>query len=126
VNLSVYLAAPFELRPDAIRLMHWLEARGVTVTSTWLRQDDEVSDMHARQDLADVDRADVLVALNPPEWSRAGTGGRHVEFGYAVAKGKRIVLCGSRSNMFHHLSDVVRVTSEEALLDELTLAERLR
>jgi hypothetical protein len=28
-------------------------------------------------------------------------GGRHVEFGYGMAKGKRLVLIGERENVFH-------------------------
>lgn len=88
------------------------------MTSTWLRELDELADAYARVDLADVKRADVLVAMNPPGWERAGTGGRHVEFGYALAHGKHMVLVGERSNIFHHLSDV-HVVDEEGLLETL-------
>lgn len=69
----------------------------------------------ARQDLADVDAADTLLAFNPVGWENVGTGGRHVEFGYAVARGKQIVLYGVRSNIFHHLSQVRVITTVEEL-----------
>jgi nucleoside 2-deoxyribosyltransferase len=115
---SVYVAAPYVKRADAQRVMADLLRAGFDVTSSWLIGDDELSDAFARQDLADVDRADALVALNPKEWEYLGSGGRHVEFGYALAKGKRVVLVGARTNIFHHLSHVP-VIAETELVDTL-------
>ena len=109
--MKIYIAAPFEMRDEAISVMHWLESCGHGVTSSWLREGAFANDdPTARLDLADIDRANLLLALNPPEWRRAGTGGRHVELGYALALGKQIVLVGVRTNVFHHL-DCVRVIS---------------
>jgi len=34
-------------------------------------------------------------------YTRSGRGGRHVEFGYAMAKGKRLIVVGYRENLFH-------------------------
>lgn len=113
--MKVYIAAPYPIRDYAIWVMHQLEARGYEVTSRWLKAPDELADEHARKDLADVDAADILLALNPPDWHNAGTGGRHVEFGYAVARGKQIVLWGAKSNIFHYLSDVKVIDSLEDL-----------
>jgi hypothetical protein len=36
----------------------------------------------------------------------SGRGGRHVEFGAAVATGKRLIVVGHRENLFHHLPGV--------------------
>ena len=105
----IYIAAPYEMRDEAISIMHWLESQGHEVISSWLRDGAFANDdPTARLDLADIDRADMLLALNPSEWRRSGTGGRHFEMGYAAAKGKQIVLVGVRTNVFHHL-DCVRV-----------------
>lgn len=114
--MKVYIAAPYPLRDDAIALMAEIESAGAVVTSSWLRHHDELTDHFARVDLADVAGADVLVAWNPAGWKDTGTGGRHVEFGYAIALGKHIVLLGPPSNIFHHLSDVIRVETRESLL----------
>ncbi len=38
-----------------------------------------------------------------------GSGGRHVEFGYALAKGKPIVLVGPQRNVFHFHSNIYLV-----------------
>ena len=105
--LPVYIAAPYPFRDEAILVMNDLEAAGFVVTSRWLKAPDELADEHARKDLADVAAADVLLALNPPGWESAGTGGRHVELGYAIALRKQIVLVGERSNIFHYLNDIV-------------------
>lgn len=105
----MYIAAPYPVRDEAIRVMRMLELQGVEVTSRWLKAPDELTDEHARKDLEDVARADVLLALNPDGWEERGTGGRHVELGYALALGKAIVLVGERSNIFHHLAHVRRI-----------------
>lgn len=114
---AVYIAAPYPTRNDAIKAMDLLERAGHVVTSRWLKAPDELTDEHARKDLEDVAAADVLLALNPADYENAGTGGRHVELGYALALGKKIALIGNRSNIFHHLN-VVRVFAhvDEALL----------
>jgi nucleoside 2-deoxyribosyltransferase len=105
--MKVYIAAPYPIRETAIVIMKRLEQLGYTVTSRWLKAElsPEESD-HARDDLEDIDEADALLALNPESWSNTGTGGRHVEFGYAVAKGKKMFIIGRRSNCFHHLPNV--------------------
>ena len=104
--MKIYIAAPYPIRNEAIGVMLQLQALGHTVTSRWLKAPDELADEHARKDLADIDEADCLLALNPEDWENAGTGGRHIEFGYAIATGKLLVLLGRRSNIFHYLSDV--------------------
>lgn len=86
--------------------MQRLEAAGHVITSRWLKAPDEMSDAFAREDLADVARADLLLAYHPGGWHDKGTGGRHVEFGYALALGKQVVLLGKRTNIFHHLACV--------------------
>jgi nucleoside 2-deoxyribosyltransferase len=108
--IRVYIAAPYPTRAIAIRVMQRLEDAGIDVTSRWLRVDDEPTDAYARQDLADVAAADLLLALNVAGWEDKGTGGRHVELGYALALQKPILLVGARSNIFHHLAAVTVVS----------------
>jgi nucleoside 2-deoxyribosyltransferase len=104
--VTVYIAAPYEMRQVAVAAMKELEGRGFEVTSTWLKQLDEEGEASARQDLADIARADILLAINPEEWRKKGGGGRHAEFGFALALGKTMVLLGVRSHIFHHLKKV--------------------
>ena len=115
--MKIYIAAPYPVRDDAIKAMLILEAAGHEVTSGWLRAPNELGDEWARKDLEDVAAAEVLLALNATEWENAGTGGRHVELGYALALNKRVVLIGNRSNIFHYLNMVHVVDHiNEALL----------
>ena len=104
--MKIYIAAPYPIRDLAIEVMTTLEDAGHVITSRWLKSPDELADEHARKDLADVDEADLLLAMNPEGWENSGTGGRHVELGYAIARGKQVVLWGERTNIFHYLSNV--------------------
>ena len=62
----------------------------------------------------------MLVALNPDAWADRGTGGRHVEFGYALALGKALIVVGVRSHVFHELDAVTVVPDVAALVAQLT------
>jgi nucleoside 2-deoxyribosyltransferase len=107
--MKIYIAAPYPLKKQAVHLKHRLESMGWTVTSRWLVEEQRgMSNDHARGDLEDVAAADVLLAFHPEEWHTRGTGGRHVEFGYALALGKQMVLLGQPTNNFHYL-DYIRV-----------------
>ena len=117
--MRIYIACPYPERGLAVEAMQLLEARGHDVTSRWLKAPDELTDASAREDLADVASAEVLLALNPSGYENAGTGGRHVELGYALALKKRILLVGQRSNIFHYLSNVEVVASVDEALEVL-------
>ena len=105
--MKIYIAAPYPLRDKAQGIKRQLEFCGHTITSRWLTEDQTgMSDRNARGDLEDIAAADLLLALHPEDWHDRGTGGRHVEFGYALALGKQIVLLGRRTNNFHHLQCV--------------------
>ena len=117
--MKVYIAAPYPIRDTAIEMMKTLEANGHVVTSRWLKAPDELADEHARKDLDDVRAADVLLAVNSPGWENVGTGGRHVELGYALALRKHIILLGERTNIFHYLSHICICNSIEAVVEWL-------
>src|SRR5260221_13260147 len=59
---------------------------------------------YAAEDLADIDQADAVVLFT--QAGRHFAGGRHVEAGYALGKGKRLVVVGPRENVFYHLPEV--------------------
>lgn len=124
--INIYIAAPYPMRDGAIRIMRLFERSGIAVTSRWLKAPDELCDEHARKDLEDVAAADVLFAWNPEGWEEKGTGGRHVEFGYALALGIPIVLAGERSNIFHHLSHVAVVDDSQDIVKAVRQAAEAR
>lgn len=87
-----------------------LEKAGHTVTSEWINGSHGGDDRaeYARLDLRDVDGADALIFFSEsPEGSRT-RGGKHVEFGYAMARGKRIFIVGPCVNVFHHLPEIIQ------------------
>lgn len=104
------------MRDEAIVMMTRLESLGHVVTSTWLKQTDAEDDATARMDLADVDAAEMLLLWQPGEWASKGTGGRHVEFGYALARGKLLTIIAEEpTNAFHRLYDVRIIRTIEDL-----------
>lgn len=111
--LRVYLAGDSSFQAQLREIRDILEKRGITVTSFWLDEDltreIRLSDADfcelAYRDLAAVEQSHVFVFYNPIEGHRKGTGGRHVEFGYACAKGMPIIYIGEKmENIFHRLA----------------------
>lgn len=115
--MKVYLASRYSRREELLGYAAELAEHGIEVTARWIQGLHEVppegmevdSPEHhqwcAEDDIADVEAADLLVAFTEPEGSIAGRGrgGRHVELGYAIAKGKHVIVCGHRENVFCHL-----------------------
>lgn len=109
---AVYLAARFGRRAEMTKKRFDLRVMGIEVTSRWLEEPDEHHDMDFTTgeatvlkdaDFADIDRADTLILFTeaPPfPTTLASRGGRFVEFGYALARGKRVVVVGPVENLF--------------------------
>lgn len=117
----VYIAAPWPLKRAAGVLAAELTRAGLIMTARWIGKPDDTPNTaaEARIDLEDIDDADVVVLMNPAGWEDIGTGGRHFESGYAIAKGKRFFVLGVRSNVFHHLEQVAIVAHADALIAAL-------
>jgi hypothetical protein len=45
----------------------------------------------------------VFILYNPSKYHNSGTGGRHVELGYAICRVMRIFYIGEKENIFHFL-----------------------
>jgi nucleoside 2-deoxyribosyltransferase len=130
----IYLAAMYSLKADIAARKAELENLCYNVTSTWTDEpqdagvslkdvDAELLAEYATRDVQEIDDADLLVlfTVDPDQLTRRG--GRHVEFGYALAKGKQCVIVGPRENIFHHLETVVRMSSWTQFVDELISSE---
>ena len=127
--IAVYLSGQFEDGLALCDVRRTLEASGYRVTSRWLDSaalGPATGQAHtegaaarlagiARQDFEDIASADVVVVFNPADACSIGRGGRHVETGYALALGKRVVLVGHRGNVFHWLPEVTVVSDWDAL-----------
>lgn len=122
--MRVYIAAPYTCKPRATQVRDQLVAAGHHSTSRWLDAPSDLNAAWACADLDDVRDAEVLVALNEPEYHTQGTGGRHTELGFALAWDKRIYLVGERSQIFHYHPNVRQIASVEELVRVLREREQ--
>lgn len=112
--IHVYIASRFKHQPEARKLRDQILALGLGCTSRWLEEEPSLgnflSEDHKRKiaamDLLDVRRAQALLLFNPEEDRTYGTGGCHVETGYALALGIPVFVLGCASNVFHSLPGV--------------------
>jgi len=61
----------------------------------------------------------VLLFFSEPPDSHSKRGGRHVEFGLALAWGKRLMIVGPRENVFHCLPQVEQYANMLQVCDAL-------
>ena len=110
MSRRIYLAARYLAAPLMREWRAEFEARGHTVTSRWLAgkvaQNDDERKQYAAEDIEDLKSACTLVVHNDPEHFGTGWGGRHVEYGLAIAWEKDVFIVGGRENIFHHLEGV--------------------
>lgn len=128
--MRIYLAARYSRREELCHYRDILETKGCVITSRWLNGNHEVGDMglsdeasaelrqrFALEDWEDLMAADVCINFTEPSRTGPTRGGRHVEFGAALAAGKRVIVVGHRENVFHCLPQVTFFETFEALLN---------
>ena len=125
--MRIYLAARYSRFPEMQVYAKELTAQGHAVTSRWilgdheLRADGQAETDHwapvwAQEDWEDLRAADAIIAFTEPPENVPGRsrGGRHVEWGIALAMQKRCIVIGYRENVFHWLPQVDYYPSWEA------------
>lgn len=60
----------------------------------------------ALDDWEDVNAAECVISFTEPPRSKPNRGGRHVEYGIALANKARVIVVGHRENIFHWLPQV--------------------
>jgi nucleoside 2-deoxyribosyltransferase len=125
----IYLAARYSRREEIAEFGRQIEPLGYRVTSRWLlgnhqAENDELhagaaAEQFAREDLEDLAAAEILVAFSETPRTTMSRGGRHVEFGYALAAGHQIVLVGPREHVFCCLGEVRHFVGAGAAFDHL-------
>ena len=112
--MTVYLAARYSRRSELAGYALDLLNGGHTVVARWLHShnavdgdETELRALWAAEDMEDLSVADVVISFTEQQRSaQNGRGGRHVEFGMALALGKRVIVVGHRENVFHCLPQV--------------------
>ena len=118
----IYLSARFERQAELRAVRAALVAQGHEVSCRWLDKEKDVRTDQERECAAvgcvnDIWGCEVFVAFTEFGPRRAERGGRHVEFGLALAWHRRVILVGPREeNIFHHLPGVEQVDTVAALL----------
>ena len=124
----VYFAARLRRREELLGYREQATAAGLEVTSRWLTAEtpaelnEEVWQGLAALDREDILRAESLVLFSEPEHD--GGSGRHVEFGMALALGKRVIVVGEIENLFQRLPEVAVVSNWHDALELLTAGKR--
>ena len=115
---SAYLAARTEWKPLMREVASKLDKIGIRVTSRWIQDsfdEGKTNREKALLDLEDVHEGDILILFTDK-----GEGvGRHIEFGYARGKGKRLFVVGSPESIFHSLPRVTNFPTIEHLISSL-------
>jgi len=119
----LYLAGRYGRREELAIYAHRLRNRGHIVTSRWLdlTYPEDPIDIKTRCELADRDledlrAAEVLISFTEPSDSVYGRGGRHVEFGIALALGKTLHVVGHRENVFCCMDRIIFWNDVEDLI----------
>jgi hypothetical protein len=127
--MQFYLASRYKRREELCKYREELLELGHTVEARWLDGSHQISDKgtpigdggeamveatgghgkegeklmekFARDDIEDVCFADAVINFTEPPRSEANRGGRHVEYGIALALKKRLIIVGYRENLFH-------------------------
>ena len=110
---KIYLAATYSRNAEMRGARDVLESFGYEITSRWiddpavydegrLESDTAACGRFAEATLGDILGAETVISFT----GGGGKGGRHVEFGLAVALGKRLVVVGPREHVFHTLPQV--------------------
>lgn len=116
----VYLAARYSRREEMLTVREDLAAADYVVTSRWVNgahqaesgtehtpAEVELMARFAAEDLEDLRAADYFVSFQEtPRRPSTNRGGRHVEFGYALAIGKPIICVGPLEHVFTALPSV--------------------
>ena len=116
MSKTVYLSAAFGRQAELREYRDELTRSGFEVCSRWL---DEVANEEevpanelswiAQRNRYDLERSSTLIAFTEPSGAGPARGGRHVEYGYALARRAWVIIVGHRENVFHHLADCIYV-----------------
>lgn len=115
--MNIYLAARYSRHVELQGCAHELMESGHHVSSRWIWGDHQIDDeglslqakeseriRFAEEDYSDLIRSDVCISFTEkPRSHKYPRGGRHVEFGIALASNMRCIVVGPVENVFYCL-----------------------
>jgi nucleoside 2-deoxyribosyltransferase len=128
--LKVYVAARYGRKEEARKISTALESYGFHVVSTWTKEEyppsitlDELNPETLREiankDIEEIRSCDALVLLSDGQKTGVPRGGKHVEFGIAMALRKKIYVLGEAENIFQYTESASVVQDFDILLARL-------
>ena len=108
--MRLYLAGKFSRREELIRHAADLKKLGHRVTSRWLTPYEDAHKARGWAFMAKIDLADIRASETTVFFTnvRNPRGGERVEFGYALALKKRLIVVGPLPTIFHALPHVIQ------------------
>lgn len=128
---TVYIAAMYSWKHRMRKFVGQLLTRipQIEISSSWLKEayaphttmdmlDDEELANTGMRDYMEILRSDVMIFFSNPPDVPTIRGGRHVEFGIALASNVLICVVGPKENIFHYidLPDIIHFETEEACI----------
>lgn len=125
--MKIYMAAKFSRRAEMEALSHLLASAGHETNARWVFGGEEGltrTDI-AVLDVDDVVAADAIMCFTHERGSLQPGGGRHVEFGIALALKKRLIIIGPCEHVFCHYPGVEQYESiSDFILQEQNVDEK--
>ena len=118
--MKFYLAAKFSRREEMEQKANELETYGFKPNCRWVFGGEEGLTRRdiCMLDLEDVEESDLIVLFTHPRAEPQPGGGRFVEFGYAMALSKKLVVIGPEENVFLTHPDISRYDTWEEFLEK--------
>ena len=130
--MKAYIAGKYDRRDELRDVKEKIEKTiHLKITSRWLDETEPLqSDMGdhspefykltAEIDIQDVLEADMIIFFSEDPLEPFKRGGRHVEFGVALASQKAVVVIGPKENVFHYLQGVQHYHSVDHFIQTYT------
>ena len=140
--MKIYIAARFDRLPEMNVHAEELRQKGHNVDCRWLNGSHQLHAgaeqldgqagftgnskgitmmalPFALDDVEDLSAADAIILFSESPESHSKRGGRHVEFGMALALRKILIIVGPRENVFHCLPEVAQFDTWQECLGTL-------
>ena len=138
-RLSVYLASRYSRRDELLGYAKDLEMLGCDVTSRWVYGEHDVKEddldegdpkdnalraRFAQEDINDLMAARLVICFTERPRHGSTRGGRHVEFGIALATKKMCWVVGHRENIFYCMPSIVFMPDWQTCITHLSVATK--
>ena len=121
--MKIYLAAQFKEQNLMKEWRKLLRQNGHYVTSRWLEvskakeTEKESASVEAAKDLHDIHASEIVISHTINRGDLFTGGGRHIEFGFALALEKKLINVGGYESVFHQLPQVITVSTIEQAIE---------